>query len=204
VRSLYGTFAWITSPLALDRLRRDLADAGTAAGLPQPLVALEEKILLPTEPATALKGTDQKVYLADLDLTAEPSVNVSTWADKLAGWLFPDEPAWKPEFRKRFGVVGENCFNFLCETATEVIPRVRIDPAQKTVQRGALWYEEYLPAETILAGLVWCDRVFGGDGATPTQLMKDYCSGTVRLQLGGKATVGKGRVRCIFGGNHAR
>ena len=50
----------------------------------------------------------------------------------------------------------------------------------------------------LLAGLVWCDRVYGYSGTTPQQLMDDYCAGECPLQIGGKASIGKGRVRCCF------
>ena len=84
----------------------------------------------------------------------------------------------------------------------------RIDDEQKTVAKGALWYEESLPAESILAGLVWCDRVFGlknngGSPITQFELLDQFCPTVADkdnsiLQIGGKATVGKGRVRCAF------
>jgi CRISPR-associated protein Cmr4 len=64
-------------------------------------------------------------------------------------------------------------------------------------EHGALWYEESVPAESILAGVVWCDRVYPKDApVTPEKLLSTYCK-TVSLQIGGKATVGKGRVRFV-------
>src|SRR5439155_24470015 len=119
-------------------------------------------------------------------------------ADWLAQNLFPGDAVWGAEFRKRFTIVPGDTFNFLCETAMEVAPRVRIEEEKKTVARGALWYEEYLPAEAVLAGLVWSDRVYNGN-AKPEDLLRTYCSKPKDLQIGGKATVGKGRVRCVFG-----
>ena len=201
VRSLYGTFAWVTSPLALQRLARDL-EAAAAGGLP----AIPEVPEAETHLArgSALKGPDGKVYLSDLDFTAREASPADDWAARIAAWVFPGEPAWAAEYTKRFAILPDASFNFLCETGTEVTARVRIDPERKSVARGQLWYEEYLPAETILAGLVWCDRVFAANGLTPAQLLERFCSGTQRLQIGGKATIGKGRVRCVFpGGNHA-
>ncbi|MGH8610275.1 MAG: RAMP superfamily CRISPR-associated protein [Gammaproteobacteria bacterium] len=88
---------------------------------------------------------------------------------------------------------------------TEVNARIRIDDEKKIAAKGALWYEESLPAESILAGLVWCDRAFPRgllqppNGKTEEQwLMDTYCQKELTLQIGGKATVGKGRVRCLF------
>ena len=94
----------------------------------------------------------------------------------------------------------------------EKTARVRIDDQQKTVAKGALWYEESLPTESILAGLVWCDRVFGSKGngqsdVTESSLLNEFCPCNTEgstLQIGGKATVGKGRVRCTFTASNAK
>jgi CRISPR-associated protein Cmr4 len=77
---------------------------------------------------------------------------------------------------------------------------VRIDDDLKTVARGALWNEEALPAETILAGLVACDRVYSreANGVTAGDLIDGFATKPLLLQIGGKATVGRGRVRCVF------
>ncbi len=63
-----------------------------------------------------------------------------------------------------------------------------------------LWYEESLPAETILSGLVCCDKIFPAGVAEPKELMNSYCNDKVPLQMGGKATTGKGMVNCVFTG----
>lgn len=201
VRSLYGTFAWVTSALALERLKRDLDTAGLGAGLEAHCAVTDKRAHVL---GSVLKDAAGKTYLADLDFTAHECPVAKAWSEKFAQWIFPDSPVWQQAFTARFAILPDDSFDFLCETGTEVNARVRIDPERKSVDKGALWYEEYLPAESILAGLVWCDHVFPKSGEiTPTDLMKDYCSKSVSLQIGGKATVGKGRVRCVFGANHA-
>jgi CRISPR-associated protein Cmr4 len=77
---------------------------------------------------------------------------------------------------------------------------VQIDDNLKTVVQGALWNEEALPAETILAGLIACDRVYAGgaNGVTAGDLINTFATEPLSLQIGGKATVGRGRVRCVF------
>ncbi|MCX7719157.1 MAG: type III-B CRISPR module RAMP protein Cmr4 [Candidatus Sumerlaeaceae bacterium] len=197
VRSYYGTFAWVTSPDALSRYARDLEAAGQTApkGLPKPA---ENKAAVPADPATALAESGN-IYFEDLDFTVASDGAAGDWAKFLAAQIFPQDGDWQNVFRQRFAVVHGDVFNFLCDTGTEVQAHVRIDDARKTVAKGALWYEECLPAEAVLAGLVWCDRVFGnGNGTKPEELLSDYASGEHALQIGGKATVGKGRVRCIF------
>lgn len=203
VRSLFGTFAWVTSAFALQRLHRDLATAGLAGNLQVPENSKEE-LLLPRGAASVLKDPGGKVYLEDLDFISSEDSVVQNWAEQLAGWIFADQ-LWQLAFKQRFAVLPNDSFDFLTETGTEVNARVRIAPERKTVEKGALWYEESLPTETILAGIVWCDKIFPQNSATQEQLMQKFCS-TERerhLQMGGKATVGKGQVCCRFSGKGA-
>ncbi|MGH7772970.1 MAG: type III-B CRISPR module RAMP protein Cmr4 [Candidatus Binatia bacterium] len=202
VRSLFGTFAWVTSPLALQRLKRDLDAAGLGSGLPGDCQT-GDKAHLPQDLPSELKGDEDKVYLEDLDFDSQPCPPAEAWSDKLKDWIFPGDAVWLKIFKERFVILPNGSFDFLCETATEVNARIRIKQETKTVDKGALWYEESLPAESILAGLVWCDKVFPKDVATPQELLEDYCSKELALQIGGKATVGKGRVRCLFKGGQA-
>jgi CRISPR-associated protein Cmr4 len=97
-------------------------------------------------------------------------------------------------------VVPDEVFDFLTETGTEVSTRVRIDDDLKTVQKSQLWNEESLPAETILAGLVYCDRVYSreSNGVTAADLVGQFATKPLSLQIGGKATTGRGRVHCVF------
>jgi CRISPR-associated protein Cmr4 len=201
VRSLYGTFSWVTSPLALHRLRRDLNAAGLGKSLPS--LHCEGDGLLVTKTSTLIAPDGKKAYLADLDFSAHPDDAASAWAEKLGEWLFADsEKEWRVEFARRFALASDNTFDFLSETATEVNARVRIEPSKKAVASGALWYEEALPAESVLAGLVWCDKDYSGKNLAREDIIKRFCSGPKLLQMGGKATVGRGRVRCAFGGGH--
>lgn len=202
VRSIYGTFAWCTSPLLLSRLRRDLASTGAAAsGLPQvPEVNSESSILTADQGVTKLMY-EGKVYLEDLDLQAEFVPSTVDWANVLAKWIFPasaqDKESWQGAFQARFAVLHDGVFEFLARTGTEVQPHVRIEDDTKRVARGQLWYEESLPAETVLCGLVWCDSIIRKDQRRH-ELLKTYASGEQHIQIGGKATVGKGRARCVF------
>jgi CRISPR-associated protein Cmr4 len=65
---------------------------------------------------------------------------------------------------------------------------------------GQFWNEESLPAETILAGLVSCDRIYtpNAKGTDEKKLFNKFATKELTLQIGGKATVGRGRMRCVF------
>lgn len=203
VRSLVGVFAWVTSPLLLHRFSRDAAGAKDAAP-PTAIPSIEQKdiCLIASEghqiTRSAGDGQDKaiQVVLEDLDLTAQPSSDVSAWADWLGKYLFPTSPEWRATLKGRLCVVPDDVLGFLLNTATEITARIGMDDNTKTVQDGALWYEEALPTETILSGLVLAtnvkskpDEVF----ATVADLSKEM------LQVGGNATVGRGlcQVRLV-------
>lgn len=199
VRSFQGTFAWCTSPLALQMLRRDLSLAGMTALPPEPPEVNDDAV---HRTATTKLEDGGRIFLEDLDFAGKPCPGAQAWAERLAGWVFPDadSAAWRTRFVERFALVADSVFDFLTETGTEVSARVRIDDERKTVARGALWNEEALPAETILCGLVACDRVYSRDAAdiTAAELIEEFATKPLLLQLGGKASVGRGRVRCVF------
>ncbi|MGL6226197.1 MAG: type III-B CRISPR module RAMP protein Cmr4 [Thermoguttaceae bacterium] len=191
VRSLYGTFAWCTSPTILRRLKRD------SKSMEQPIAhdipdVKNEHGFTPSDSVLLKEG---KIYLEDLDISVTESETAKSWADYLAERIFQQED--RDDFVKRFVILADDVFNFLCETGTEVAAHIKIDQEKKTTVGGALWYEESLPAEAILAGILWCDKVFG-KGSTSEDLMTKYAQNLALLQFGGKATTGKGLVRCLF------
>jgi CRISPR-associated protein Cmr4 len=199
IRSFQGTFAWCTSPLALEMLRRDLRLAVMANLPPEPPDVSDGEIHRTNRTKLEDNG---RIFLEDLDFSGKECPATSTWAERLAQWVFPGDEykAWRDLFIERFAVLPNVVFDFLTETGTEVSARVRIDDELKTVAQGALWNEEALPAETILSGLVACDRVHSreANGVTGADLINDFATKPLLLQIGGKATVGRGRVRCVF------
>jgi CRISPR-associated protein Cmr4 len=196
VRSLYGTFAFAACPLVLERLKRDLDSAGHKSG-PVELSFKDDKVIVTSGSKVERNGN---VLFEDLDFAIiTDNGETNAWAELLARLLFPNDATWQGIFKERFVILSDNCFSFLSETGTEINARIKIDQEKKIVQDGALWYEESLPSETILAGLAWCDQDYSGKAVTQEMILKEFCPDrTINLQVGGKATVGKGRVRCIF------
>jgi CRISPR-associated protein Cmr4 len=87
-------------------------------------------------------------------------------------------------------VVPDDIFTFLCETATEVTARVKLQDDTKTVQSGGLWYEEAVPAESVFCGIVmWTGK------KDNTQEAEGLLSKITKIQVGGKASVGRGICR---------
>ncbi|MBI5136856.1 MAG: type III-B CRISPR module RAMP protein Cmr4 [Nitrospirae bacterium] len=198
VRSLAGTFAWTTCPFILARYRREALAVGVAVpDLPDTVP--DESALTIANPVISHAG---KLVLEDLDLNVRGGAE--TWATHIADAVFKTDAVWAKMFNERFAILPDGVFDFLAETATEVRARVRIDANTRTVVKGALWYEECLPAESLLYGVVGADRARNGATAadgTPLgaeDLLKKV-SARARLQLGGNATVGRGLVNWMMG-----
>ena len=203
IASFFGTFAWTTSWLALRRLARDLQ----AAGLPQiPSVPAESgDTAAVTEDCALAEGPlNRQVYLGDFDFATQVSEPVEKWAQFLAQYFFPGDEAWIREFKRRFIILPEQQFTHFARYGCEVVPRIKISPGTRTVTGTALWLEETLPAESLLAGVVICERLFvPGTQFTVENVVSTYCKKDELMQFGGKATTGRGRVQLRFSGGKA-
>jgi CRISPR-associated protein Cmr4 len=197
VRSFRGTFAWVTSPLCLQLLRRTLLMAG-CSNIPNAPTALKDGVAH-HHADSALVETSM-IYLEDLDFTAQKCETATAWGNLIAEHVLAGDADWQTQFRRRFVVLPDSAFDFLCETGTEIHSRVRIDDVSKTAAGTALWTEESLPAESMLLGVIQCDRVFGrgGEDRTPAGLLDRFARHALTLQIGGKASIGRGQVRCVF------
>jgi CRISPR-associated protein Cmr4 len=203
VRSLRGTFAWVTSPYLLRRFARDAQEAvlPQALKLPQSIPAIEEeKCLVPDSPASVLVDGAQ-VILEDLDPQVRKDAVASQWATFLANALFATDKGWHDMLQQRVCIVSDNMLKFLLNTATEVIARIKLQDDTKTVQQGGLWYEEALPTESILAGVVVSSPVSNTNrkNLRDDQVIDHISTLTNKtLQFGGKATVGRGICRLVL------
>lgn len=200
VRSVAGTYAWVTSPLLLDRYTRDAREAGlTVPAMPRAasvegcLVAKGSKLKLPA---------GDRVVFEDLDFKAEESDLAGKLADELGRHLFPDSfgdhATWRDSLKTRLCVVHDDVMSFLAQHGTDVVARIALDAETKTVKGGQLWYEENLPSECVLLSIVGC---VGNGKATASdvfQVLDGLTKGSI--QLGGKATVGRGRCQLRLGG----
>jgi CRISPR-associated protein Cmr4 len=191
VRSYFGTFAYATCPLVLERFLRD----AQAMEIPAPFQKVPPVSDSPDGlNALVAKGSalarNGRVYLEDLDLVAREDDAVTQIAKALAGTLFTDNPQ---SMEQRFVLVSDEVFDFLCETAVEVVARVRLQDDTKTVAPGALWYEEAVPAESIFSGAV---LVADHYRKNPEELWNNFQPSLI--QVGGNSTVGRGLCRVVM------
>ncbi|MES2641323.1 MAG: type III-B CRISPR module RAMP protein Cmr4 [Myxococcota bacterium] len=200
VRSLAGTYAWVTCPLVLARLRRDASEADMH-GLPAiPAPASTEALLGAGQKVSIAVTAPLKVVLEELDLTGRIEPIATSWATWLATALFGADGAWQGFLKARFAIVPDDVFSFLAQHATDVVARIRLEDDTKTVADGQLWYEEHLPTESILVSLVAAEPTPAA-GITPQVALQRLTTLIAApIQLGGKASVGRGRCRLVLGG----
>lgn len=136
VRSAKGCFAWITSPLALERYARDIGEhpeslpcLGTTEVLASAAISLGDTVVLEEYPL-ALKGAVPKEVVEMLE--------------KLC-----DETLWKGELRGRLAIVNDELFQYFAENACEIANHNRIDDAKGVVAGNALFSQENVPSETM-------------------------------------------------------
>ena len=196
VRSLAGTFAWVTSPLLLRRFQRDvqMANSGlSAAEIPK--ISSFNQCLVANNGSDITFNKGQRVVLEDLDFQAKPSAEITQWATSLTPQIFGGETDWGALFQQRICLVHDDVLSYLLDTATEVTARIQLEPDKKTVKTGALWYEEALPAESILVGVVIAQPP-AKVNLTPEQALQAIQTlGGSLLQVGGSVTVGRGLCR---------
>lgn len=208
VRSLAGTFAWVTSPYVLHRFTRDMAELRFKEIKVPDLTDTHQACIVMSGTDTcqllANSGKNQ-IYLEDLDLQPSKDSDMRDWANWLGEQIFPGEDAWQCMLCERFCVVHNDVFSFLLKTATEVIARIRLAEDSKTVQKGGLWYEEALPAETVLSGLALMTPRPNSPNGTHNGNNQELSAEEIgaafekvaqkHIQLGGKSTVGRGQCR---------
>lgn len=195
VRSVAGTFAWVTSPYMLLRLLRDAAEAGVKLGSAPAAPSAHTRVFTTSK---ALHATEGKVVFEDLDFKADDSAELRRLAGAVAGHLFP--AAEQAFFVDRACLVHDDVMSLLIDTGMEFIARNRIDDETGTVANGALWTEEALPVESVLAGLVVATPVKRPkkEKRDDQQALLDHVAALVdgrAIQIGGNATIGRGLCR---------
>lgn len=198
IRSLKGTFAWVTCPYLLRRLKRDARNAQVTSAppsVPEPTDSGHCIIVQNNSKLLFKSRQSQRVILEDLDLHAKEEIEATKWANWIAERVFPTDQEWQTMLNARFCIIHDDTFSFLLETATEIIARIKLMDDTKTVQKGGLWYEEALPTETILSGLIVATPV-KKTNLTVEQIFSEIKALTQQtMQFGGNATVGRGLCR---------
>jgi CRISPR-associated protein Cmr4 len=200
VRSLRGVFTWVSCPQALERLQRD-ADL---VGLKVPVETLSLDDHRAAVASDCPCRIDGRLVLEEFEFTCESKFLAAGLLDWLADNLLPATAVYtatRSRFKKQFVVISDNDFTHFARHATEVCARVGLNYETKTVKDGALFYQEFLPAETVLYSVVLANSSRSKRPAEAGALL-----GSLRaflpdmLQIGGDETTGKGLCAVHLGG----
>lgn len=180
VRSAKGMFAWVTSPLALNRYARD-----TGCDMSGKLIALGEQDCM-ASPGVALEG--DKVVLEEYVVAKKGEV------DEVASLLkemLKDNILWQA-VTEHLVILSDSLFAYFVENACEVVTRIRVDNETGTAAKGGLFNQEEVPSETLFYAMIAEQSLRGkGEGAIDELKTKlDEVGGV--LQVGANETIGLG------------
>ena len=217
VKSVKGVFAWVTCPAVLERFKHDLFICQPSIDFVENLpsadtVTNNSELLVPN------KEDAKKIVLEEYTFPVTPNDE----CDAVAKWITEDVlPAnvpsydyWREKMKNDIVVLSDDDFRDFVMLSTEVIARTKIDSNTGTVVDGALWYEEYLPTDSILYSLALTTPLFvddakkketcfeiqspvSGKNLEEAEKVMTFFADNLPsiIQIGGNATIGKGIVR---------
>ncbi|MCC6367838.1 MAG: type III-B CRISPR module RAMP protein Cmr4 [Bryobacterales bacterium] len=174
VRSLRGVFAWVTCPQALQRWSRDTGLIGNT--VKPPSIPIDESAAHCAQDSPCVH--DGKLILEEFVFEA-----------KAFGLDFFD--ALGDEERKRLVILDDTNFSHFVKYGTEVTARIRLEEHSKTAVAGALFYQEFVPAEALFYSLVLAAPSRRREAPTAEQNL-DAFKPPGTIQIGGDETTGKG------------
>ncbi len=218
VKSMRGIFAWVTCPAVLNRYFQDLDSLRQTQGT---VIRLDKDTpKVPNNCGLFIGKDKKKLILEEYSFDADNADKLVTeLADRLANLLFKDDTYRQAKLKTDLVVLPDNAFSDFVTLSTEVITRTKINNETGTVQTGALFTEEFLPAESVLYSLVLSGPLFMKDkllqakhkefadfldeknkpnAAKTGDLFKLFMDKTPLFQLGGDASLGKGIVKAVF------
>lgn len=210
IRSFAGTVAYATCPFILRQYKRDNKTNVDSLQIPQLGGSDDDTVSarVTTDSSLIVRGTD-RIALEDLDIQAYDNDNTQKWAGAITESLFPtsskDYEDWRTQVASRFVILPDDIFSFLADTATEVRTRIRIDRKTRTVQQGALWTEENLPADSVFWGVLGVSQSRKkSDDRSAQDLAGLLPKKEIQIQIGGKHTVGRGFCRLLLTSDDAQ
>ena len=177
VRSAKGGFAWVTCPLALRRLFRELGKALTLASIS------EDKCL-----SVAKLKLGSSVILEEYCLGCEGAVSEDVIA------VLKDlcnDPLWQGEISSHLVIVSDEMFRYFVENACEIAQHVKIVDDTGTAKDGAFFNQENVPAETLFFTVLYSNAK-SAEKDVFSLLEEKLASVNNLIQIGADATTGLG------------
>ncbi|BBE30573.1 type III-B CRISPR module RAMP protein Cmr4 [Tepiditoga spiralis] len=181
VRSITEGFVWITCPMILSRVNILFKMFGNKD--------LETKVsnLLKTIKSDKEYYSTNKteINLEEYKVTPEYSKELVDFLNSIKK-ILPDETL-QNKLKERVLIISDEDFRFFVKGSTEIMARIKIDETGTVDKKtGGLWYEEYLPQDTIMYFIVKTLLKDHGLDILTKETDKQF------VNIGGKSTIGKG------------
>jgi len=198
IKSMKGVYAYITCRKVLRRFKEEIEI--TNRNVPFEIAETNADTLIGSGDAEVLV-TESKIILEEYTFDAKVDESIKS----IGEWL--GQRIGINDLAQRIVVLPDDDFKDFVHLSTEVTTRIKINNETGTVQEGALFTEEYLPAETILYSLALASPIFKEkdeekgifkqNGKAEEDLVIEFFKRGMPevMQLGGNATIGKGIVK---------
>ncbi|BBW96407.1 type III-B CRISPR module RAMP protein Cmr4 [Geobacillus icigianus] len=201
VKSLKHVFVWITCPQILSRFKQEMQLCGID------LSTYDHNLEGTIPQGSDLIISGQGVLLEEYLVNVQQSDECAKWANWFSEHLFPSSDEyqyWRNKLTRDLVIVPDDVFRDFVMLSTDIVTRVRIDRSKGIVKEGALFTEEYLPAESVLYSLVMASPVLKSKDeglyderfASAQGVIDFFAQFLPRvIQIGGNETIGKGITR---------
>lgn len=177
IRSLSEHYRWVTCPYLLERFARDLQLMGKRVELP-PFDIEDEQVWV-------IEG-DQQLILEEFVFKAIHKERELTKLAEIIGGLIAHQRL-RERLRQSLVVVSDADFSIFAQRGLYIYARNVLD--DETKQSKNLWYEEALPADTLLYTILFSRN--SEQDQYLAQLIKEI-EDEPYLQVGGNETIGQG------------
>ncbi len=175
VRSLSRSYCWLTCPLILERLARDLARAfGEKNSLPD--------IQVENEKFLGLSEAENFIFLEERNFQRAGIVPVDVL--EVIEEFIPHEKS-RARLAAQLVVVSDGDFQWFAENGLSILARNSLDNDK---QSKNLWYEETLPPDSLMTSIV-AQRDSSNNSM---KVFKEMLLKKNYLQVGGNETIGQG------------
>ncbi|OQA96556.1 MAG: RAMP superfamily protein [Spirochaetes bacterium ADurb.Bin218] len=184
VRSLRGIYALITCPYVFERFSRDVAEILKIdyAAEQNKIDPEDGKAIIDNK--SCLKG-DKHIGLEEFLLAFEARELKKIFENFKIDFF-------NEELYKRVAIVSDSAFADIANYAVEVRTRIKIDQKTGTAKRGALFVEEFVPAEAIFYSQIFINRRSEENKDVAAELQQLLDKKTI--QIGADETTGSGFV----------
>jgi CRISPR-associated protein Cmr4 len=183
VKSAKGVFSLTTCPYVINRFFELLGIDQRVKDIPEGKV----KVLNINGHKNLIKDNNEyKLLLEEFAFEAEESEELKKFVELVGAFV-------GEENKRRIVCVNDTDFMDFVSNYTEVRTHIKINLDTGTVDRGALWTEEYVPAESVFAfSLVFLEEI--NEEINHSREKISY-SPPSTFHLGGDITTGKGFVK---------